>query len=147
MNVNEIICFLKLNLKDTVASCDLQLWLNYRDLSIYNRFVIKKCNKNESDAECKGCKRTLSKSASKFAWTLVANFESKMLNYQNEIYQIDVKTNANETFGQFEQPKLRPFWQLIQFPSLKLTFQPKERCLSCAAYCFNDPHCGTLDNL
>ena len=78
------------------------------------------------------------------SWSLVANFESKMLNYLNEAYLIDLKTNANSSF---EAPKLRPFWHQITFPSLNINFKPKARCLSCAAYCFNDPHCRTFDNL
>jgi hypothetical protein len=81
-----------------------------------------------------------------FSWTLNANFESKMLNYLTETYQIDLKTNMNETYGSYKSSKLRPFWQQIPFPSLKFTFEPKTRCLSCSATCFNDPHCKTLDN-
>jgi hypothetical protein len=80
------------------------------------------------------------------SWTLVANFESKMLNFQTETYQIDLKTNGNETFGSNKKPQLRPFWLQIPFPSIKFTFVPKSRSLSSSAYCFNDPHCSTFDN-
>ena len=79
-------------------------------------------------------------------WTLVANFESKMLNENSETYLIDLKTNAYETFGPIRRPRLRPFWQQIPFPSIQFTFLPKTRCLSCSATCFNDPHCKTFDN-
>jgi hypothetical protein len=87
----------------------------------------------------------LTNELSRMTWTLVANFENKMLNYKTETYQIDLKTNANASFGSYKQPKLRPFWQHIQFPSIKFIFEPKKRCLSCSATCFNDPHCITLD--
>jgi hypothetical protein len=80
------------------------------------------------------------------SWTLVANLESKMLNFQTETYQIDLKTNGNETFGSNKKPQLRPFWKLVRYPSIKFTFVPRQRCLSCNAYCHNDPHCKTFDN-
>ena len=149
--------------KESISSCDLQLWLNYRDQNSYNRVVIKKCDKNNDDDDdddadddkkkkssysCQGCKRTMSSTQlnQQVSWTLVANFESKMLNYQSETYEIVLKTNMNDTYGLFKRPKLRPFWQQISFPSLKFTFEPKTRCLSCSATCFNDPHCSTFDN-
>ena len=88
----------------------------------------------------------LTNALSQVTWTLVANFESKMLNFQTETYQIDLNTNRNQTFGSNKQPKLRPFWQQIVFPSIKFTFVPKSRILSASATCFNDPHCTTLDN-
>lgn len=134
---------------ESITSCDLQFWLNYRDVESYNRFVIKRCEKNDyfNDYTCLGCKRTMSTNTFKqITWTLVANFESKMLNYQSETYEIVLKTNMNDTYGLFKRPKLRPFWQQISFPSLKFTFEPKTRCLSCSATCFNDPHCSTFDN-
>jgi hypothetical protein len=137
---------------DSTTTCDLQLWLNYRDTESYNRVVIKKCEKSDDDNDssytCQGCKRTMITNVlNKVSWTLVANFESKMLNFQNETYLIDMKTNGNETFSFYKQPKLRPFWQKISFPSIKFTFVPKPRSLSSSATCFNDPHCRTFDNM
>jgi hypothetical protein len=118
-------------------------------LNSYNRVVIKKCDKKDNEKSgysCQGCKRNmLTNELSRMTWTLVANFENKMLNYKTETYQIDLKTNANASFGSYKQPKLRPFWQHIQFPSIKFIFEPRKRCLSCSATCFNDPHCITLD--
>jgi len=112
--------------------------------------VIKKCDKEngkKSSYTCQGCKRTMATNASnQIAWTLVANFESKMLNENSETYLIEVKTNGNATFGSYKQPKLRPFWQQMQFPSINFTFVPRQRSLSCSASCFNDPHCRSLDN-
>ena len=115
----------------------------------YNRFVIKRCEKNDyfNDYTCLGCKRTMSANTFKqITWTLVANFEKKMLNFKTETYEIDLKTNANETFGSNKQPKLRPFWLQMPFPSIKFTFVPRKRLLSGTATCFNDPHCRTFDN-
>ena len=147
--------------KESISSCDLQLWLNYRDQNSYNRVVIKKCDKNNDDDDdadddkkkkssysCQGCKRTMSSTQlnQQVSWTLVANFESKMLNFKTETYEIDLKTNANETFGSNKQPKLRPFWLQMPFPSIKFTFVPRKRLLSGTATCFNDPHCRTFDN-
>ena len=88
----------------------------------------------------------LTNQLNQISWTLVANFESKMLNFKTETYFIDLNTNRNDSSGSFKQPKLRPFWQQMTFPSIKYTFKPKTRCLSCSATCFNDPHCKTLDN-
>ena len=135
---------------ENISSCDLQLWLNYRDQNSYNRVVIKKCDKNneeKSSYSCQGCKRTMSSTQlNQVSWTLVANFEKKMLNFKTETYEIDLKTNANETFGSNKQPKLRPFWLQMPFPSIKFTFVPRKRLLSGTATCFNDPHCRTFDN-
>ena len=85
--------------------------------------------------------------SNQIVWRLIANFESKMLNENSETYLIDVKTNGNASYGSYKQPKLRPFWQQMSFPSIKFTFVPRKRCLSCSASCFNDPHCRSLDNM
>ena len=144
--------FLK-NPLESIASCDLQLWLNYRGSNNYNRVVIKKCEKSgknngKSSYSCQGCKRTMltTNGLNQVSWPLVANFESKMLNYKAETYRIDLKTNRNETFGANKKPQLRPFWLNIPFPVIKFTFVPRQRSLSGSATCFNDPHCISLDH-
>ena len=104
----------------------MQLWLNYRDSSSYNRVTIKKCNKGgDNSYTCQGCKQTLKTNPSndltlnQITWNLAANFESTSLNYLVETYLIDVITSINAT-NAAQVPKLRPFWKNVKFPSVKV---------------------------
>ncbi len=114
------------NQLESISSCDLPLWLNYRNVQSKNRLVIKKCDKNKANGyNCEGCTRTVktnqTKALNTFSWTLVANFESKMLNYLNEHYLIDIKTSFNNSASSlFAASKLRPFWQNVTFPSVEV---------------------------
>ena len=150
----------------SVTSCDLQIYLNYRNTSSYNRIVQKRCDNINGVYTCEGCSKGFKKNPSndaslnKVTWTLSASFESGNLNYRNEIYNIDIFSNKNSS-------SLRPFWKNITLPYitvnmnllfdffyiknyikiiLKFEFIPYNRPLYVGAQCFNDPHCKTFDN-
>ena len=113
----------KLN-QDITAGCDLQLWLNYRDTTSYNRVVVKKCNKQDNNAyDCPGCKRTLTTNngaLNQISWTLVASFESTSLNYLTENYLIDIKTSLMNANNRIQVPQIKNFWKNVTFPSLRV---------------------------
>jgi hypothetical protein len=102
-------------LSNSITSCDLQIYLNYRNTSEYNRIVQKRCDKVNGAYQCDGCNKSFKKNPSndlslnKVSWTLSANFESGNLNYRNEVYNIDIFSNKNST-------NLRPFWKNITLP-------------------------------
>ena len=113
--------------KENTENCDISVWLNYRDLKSYNRIAISKCNQNSNSVNCGGCLRTLKtsevniNSLSEISWNLVATFDSKNLNYIIETYLVDMITNLNDTLkSTTKSPKLRPFWQNVKFPSIKV---------------------------
>lgn len=99
----------------SVTSCDLQIYLNYRNTSSYNRIVQKRCDNINGVYTCEGCNKGFKKNPSndaslnKVTWTLSASFESGNLNYRNEIYIIDIFSNKNSS-------SLRPFWKNITLP-------------------------------
>jgi hypothetical protein len=102
----------------TRSACDLQLWLNYVDQTKFDRIVVKECNPNSNGASgCDGCGKFFSKnpsfsqSSNKIIWRLTANMESKNLNYQNEMFEIVIKSNKNST-------NLRPFWANVMLPNI-----------------------------
>ena len=149
----------------SVTSCDLQIYLNYRNTSSYNRIVQKRCDNINGVYTCEGCNKGFKKNPSndaslnKVTWTLSASFESGNLNYRNEIYIIDIFSNKNSS-------SLRPFWKNITLPYItvrfflyhnliklnsiknliQFEFNPYNRPLYVDAQCFNDPHCKTFDN-
>ena len=127
------------------SSCDLQIWLSYRNLNSFNRVVIKQCssNKDGDDNGCNGCSQTFKKNPSfssntALIWNINVNMESKNLNYQQENYYIDIFTNLNSSMR-------RPFFKNFQFPSILVTFDYLNRPLYSSARCTNDPHCTTFD--
>ena len=115
--------FFNLKYKENTENCDISVWLNYRDLKSYNRIAISKCNQNSNSVNCGGCLRTLKTSGaninslSEISWNLVATFDIKNLNYLIETYFVDMITNLNDTT---KSPKLKPFWQNVKFPSIKV---------------------------
>ena len=102
----------------------MQLWLNYRDTTSYNRVTVKKCNKKDNNTyDCLGCKRTLRTNdgaPNHISWTLVANFERTSLNYMTESYLIDMKTSMNAN-NPIQVPQIRQFWKNVTFPSLRVS--------------------------
>ena len=111
-----------------LTSCDLQVWLNYKDFNSYNRIVIKECNKNSNgDFNCNGCNQkffrnsTISTENSEIFWNLVSNMESTNLNRNYETYDIDLLSNKNST-------SLGSLWTSLKLPSLKvLRYNFKQR--------------------
>jgi len=100
------------------AACDLQLWLNYVDQSKYDRVVVKECNPNSNGVNsCDGCGKLLGKNPSfspsnnKIVWNIAVNMENKNLNYRNETFEIEIKSNK-------DSPQLRGFWGRIQLPTI-----------------------------
>ena len=100
------------------------MWLNYRDLDSYNRIVISKCDQNANSVDCEGCLRTLkvnTNSSNKISWDLSATIDRRNINYLNETYIIDVKTNLNDTLNSTaKSPQVRPFWNNVLVPSIKV---------------------------
>ena len=105
--------------KGSTTSCDMQIWLYHRDLNAFNRVIIKKCNKLSSNYSCDGCNKVLKRNPNNLndlnvvSWTLVANLEAGNLNYLNEIYTLDIKSNKN-------LPKFRSFWNSVSLPYIKV---------------------------
>jgi hypothetical protein len=102
----------------TRSACDLQLWMNYVDQNKFDRVVVKECNPNSNGASgCDGCGKLFSKNPSfsptsnKITWKVAVNMESKNLNYQNEDFEIEIKSNKNN-------PYLRPFWANVNLPNI-----------------------------
>ena len=100
------------------TACDLQLWMNYVDQSKYDRVVVKECNPNSNGVNsCDGCGKLLAKNPSfsrtnnKVSWNIAVNMESKNLNYQNETFEIEIKSNKDSIY-------LRSFWANIQLPKI-----------------------------
>lgn len=105
---------------NNLTSCDLQVWLNHRNLKSYNRIVVKECNKNSNgDFNCNGCNQkffrnsTISTENSEIFWNLVSNMESSNLNRNYETYDIDLLSNKNST-------SLGSLWTSLKLPSLKV---------------------------
>jgi hypothetical protein len=109
--------------KGSTVSCDLQIWLYHRNLNAFNRVMIKKCNKLTSNYSCEGCNKALKRNPNnlndlnEISWTLVANLEAGNLNYLDETYYLDIKSNKNSV-------KFRPFWNNVNFPYIKVIFDP-----------------------
>ena len=98
------------------TSCELQVWLNHKNLKSTNRIVVKQCNKNADGVfNCNGCNQKISSNGNgEIFWNIVSNMESSDLKRANEIYDVDLLSNKDST-------SLGSLWKNLKLPSLKVS--------------------------
>lgn len=127
---------------NAVSDCELKIWINYKNQSNFKRIVTKQCIPQSNGARsCDGCNKSFKKGKTLnnmvVEWDMNVNMEAKNKNFQNENYEINIKTKYD--------PNLREVFRNLSLPSLLVKFVKKNRPLTVVASCFNDPHCVTFD--
>ncbi|CAF0919356.1 unnamed protein product, partial [Brachionus calyciflorus] len=129
-----------------VTDCDLKIWINYKNMSNYNRVVTKECIPQSNGARsCDACNKFFKKESNSLSdddrvkeWQINTNMETKNKNYKNEEYEVEIKTNNNSA-------NLRDVYKKLNLPTLNIKFAYQNRPLTKFASCYNDPHCRTFD--
>lgn len=96
------------------------MWLNYKDLTKYNRVVTKQCVTNSNGAtSCDGCSKSLKSNPtfstynSELTWAINVNLESKNLNNKKESYDIQMISNKDSN-------TLKSYLKNIVLPSINV---------------------------